>query len=400
MPQTFVFSTYGARGDVFPYLAIARELQNRGHRALVATSESYRREIEKRGLEFRAIRPDAPSGDDAQKMMHPINGTEFLFRRLLLPALRDSIADLRAVAVGSDVLISHTTSLAGPIVAEMERNRGLKWASSAVSPLSLLQNDVALPALPRAVDFPILNRAVLELLRRQFGMHLKETQHIRAELGLSRGDNALWSDAHSPQLQLCLWDERFAPVSGMEARRAVGFCFLADETPLSPEIEDFLSEGEAPIAFVVASFSDEWHWQVESIAAAEMQGKRALFLGGAKFSRGESDLFAPFAPLAPILPRCAALVHQGGIGTLALGLRAGLPMLLCPHSHDQPDNARRAQKLGLARVLAPKNYRAANVAHEIGVLLRDEEITARLNQWRGLQNGSANAADELEQFAN
>ncbi len=397
--STFVFSTHAARGDLHPYLAIARELKARGHRAIIASSESYRAETQNRGLEFRAVRPDSPTGSDAQKLMHPVNGTQWLFRYWLLPALRDSIADLRAATGDADVLITHTTSLAGPIVAQIERNRGLKWASSAVSPLALLQNDAVLPALPRAADFPALNRALWELLRRQFGMHLKETQQIRAELGLSRGDNALWSDAHSPLLQLCLWDEKFAPFKPNGVRKMTGFCFLDDETALSPEIESFLSEGEAPLLVVAASFSDEWSWQVESLAAAEQLGKRTLFLGAASFSRGEEDLRAPFAPLDPILPRGAALVHQGGIGTLALGLRAGLPMLLCPHSHDQPDNARRAQKLGLARVLAPRNYRAANIAREIETLLRDDEMKGRLNQWRELPNGSENAADELERFS-
>lgn len=398
MPQTFVFSTCAARGDVFPYLAIGRELRNRGHRVLIASSESYRGATEKIGLEFRAVRPDSPQGEAARHLMHPIHGTEYLFRRWLLPHLRESIADLRAAVENAEVLISHTTSLAGPIVAALEKSRGLKWASSAVSPLSLLQNDVALPVLPRAADFPLLNRTMLELLRRQFGLQLKETQQIRAEMGVSRGDNALWSDAHSPLLQLCLWDERFAPVAGIEARRAVGFCFLDQDEPLSGEIEAFLSAGEAPLVFVGASFSEieGERWRKASLEAAEMLEKRAIFLGGASFSGRNEILSLPFAPLQRILPRAAALVHWGGIGTLALGLRAGVPMLLCPHSHDQPDNARRAQKLGLARVLTPRNYRAAHVAREIELLLNQKP---HQNHWRALPNGSVNAANELERLS-
>lgn len=395
MPQTFVFSTHGARGDVWPYLAIARELQSRGARAIVATSENYRAEIEALGLEFRAIRPDAPRGADARKMMHPVSGTEFLFRHWLLPSLRQSIADLNAVCAGADVLITHTTSLAGPIVAQLEENRALKWASSAVSPLALLGDDVALPALPRAADFPVLNRAILKVLRRQFGMNLKQTQQIRAELGIPRGENALWSDAHSPQLQLALWSEKFAPIAGSSTRKAVGFCFLDSQAPLAPEIEEFLSDGEAPLVFVAASFSQSLDWEAQSEAAAKTLRKRAILLGARENSASDSILRVQFAPLEPILPRALALVHAGGIGTLALGLRAAIPMLLIPRAHDQFDNARRAEKSNWARMM-----KKGDLASQIDALLGDNELKTRLQNARvEFQNGAARAADELESLA-
>ena len=392
MPQTFVFSTHGARGDVWPYLAIARELQNRGARAVVATSENYRGEIEGLGLEFRAIRPDAPRGEAARKMMHPVSGTEWLFRHWLLPSLRESIADLDAVCQDADVLITHTTSLAGPIVAQLPRNRALNWASSAVSPLALLEGDVALPALPRAADFPLLNRAILALLRRQFGMNLKETQQVRADLGISRGENALWSDAHSPQLQLALWSEKFAPIAPDSKRKAVRFCFVDSQTPLAPATERFLRDGEAPLAFVAASFSQSGAWEMQSEAAARQLGKRAILLGAVANSVSDAILRVQFAPLEPILPRALALIHAGGIGTLALGLRAATPMLLAPRAHDQFDNARRAEKLGWARVM-----KGRDLAAQIGALLGDDELKNRLQNARGdFQYGAARAADELE----
>jgi UDP:flavonoid glycosyltransferase YjiC (YdhE family) len=55
-----VLTTFGSYGDVHPYLAIARELQARGHRATLATSELYRASVEAAGVGFRAIRPDLP----------------------------------------------------------------------------------------------------------------------------------------------------------------------------------------------------------------------------------------------------------------------------------------------------------------------------------------------------
>jgi rhamnosyltransferase subunit B len=399
MPKTFVFSTYGARGDVFPYLAIAAQLQKRGHKAILATSENYRSEVEKHGLEWAGVRPNSPSKADAERVMHPVTGSEYLFRQLLLPALRDSIADLRAIVQREKaaVLITHTTSLAGPIVAELERGNGLKWVSSVVSPLALFEDDAALPAFPGAAKFPRLNRTMMALLKRQFGMKLKETQSIRADLGISRGDNAMWGDAHSPTLQLCLLDDRFAPVSDSPVRKAVGFCTLDGAELESNNVEQFLREGEPPLLFVAASLSGSPLWENESVAAAKLLNKRALLLGADSFAQEEGVLKCHFIPVEAVLPRVAAMVHFGGIGTLALGLQAGTPMLLVPRSHDQPDNARRAQKLGIARVLAPNRYHAGAVAREVGKLLQDEEMKGRLGEWRdGFRNGAVRAAEELE----
>jgi UDP:flavonoid glycosyltransferase YjiC (YdhE family) len=75
-----------------------------------------------------------------------------------------------------------------------------------------------------------------------------------------------------------------------------------------------------------------------------------------------------YVPLGQLLPRAAALVHHGGIGTAAQGLAAGTPQLVMPLAHDQPDNADRLRRLGVGRELRPKSFSAANVARELQAL--------------------------------
>jgi UDP:flavonoid glycosyltransferase YjiC (YdhE family) len=73
-----------------------------------------------------------------------------------------------------------------------------------------------------------------------------------------------------------------------------------------------------------------------------------------------------------LLPRAAATVHQGGIGTTAQALRAGRPMLLVvPWAHDQPDNAERCRKLGLSRTVSRDQYRWEVVKSNLDRLLGD-----------------------------
>src|SRR5690606_39089954 len=108
-------------------------------------------------------------------------------------------------------------------------------------------------------------------------------------------------------------------------------------------------------------------------------GRRALFLTGypEQLPAGLPDTIVHrgYAPLSTVLPRAGALVHHGGIGTLAQGFAAGVPQLMMPMGFDQPDNAMRATRLGVARWLAPNRFTATRVAGALDALLGDERVS-------------------------
>jgi UDP:flavonoid glycosyltransferase YjiC (YdhE family) len=132
---------------------------------------------------------------------------------------------------------------------------------------------------------------------------------------------------------------------------------------------------------------------------------RALLLVGEERNRPAEtlpDTIAAFdyAPYGEVLPRARAIVHQGGIGTTAQGLRAGIPSLVVPFSHDQFDNAARVARTGAGRALPRSRYNARTAARELRALLEDESYTSRAaevgRQVRS-ENGAAAAADALEE---
>jgi UDP:flavonoid glycosyltransferase YjiC (YdhE family) len=92
---------------------------------------------------------------------------------------------------------------------------------------------------------------------------------------------------------------------------------------------------------------------------------------GIEFHRLRPDMPEQGSPeyVAMMLPRVAAMVHQGGVGTTGQGLRAGVPMLVVPFAHDQPDNGMRVERLGVARNLAREQYQGERVASELKELL-------------------------------
>jgi UDP:flavonoid glycosyltransferase YjiC (YdhE family) len=91
-------------------------------------------------------------------------------------------------------------------------------------------------------------------------------------------------------------------------------------------------------------------------------------------------IHVPYAPFSQLLPRCAALVHHGGIGTTAQALAAGLPQLIQPMSHDQPDNAERLRKLGVGDELSVRRFTGPNVARKLRGLIESPNVAGRCAQ--------------------
>ena len=96
--------TFGSLGDLHPMLALGRELQRRGHEAVIATSEYFRGRVTGFGLPFAAVRPDFRLDDETlvRRIMAGRRGTEFLLRDLVYPSVRVMHADL-APLVGPSV---------------------------------------------------------------------------------------------------------------------------------------------------------------------------------------------------------------------------------------------------------------------------------------------------------
>ena len=113
----------------------------------------------------------------------------------------------------------------------------------------------------------------------------------------------------------------------------------------------------------------------------------------------ENICIAKYAPYSRLFPRASVIVHQGGIGTTAQALRAGKPMLVMPYSHDQPDNARRVRRLGVAKVVQRKNYTAGRAAKMIQGLLANSRYAERavaIQQVMAKEDGLKAACDALE----
>jgi UDP:flavonoid glycosyltransferase YjiC (YdhE family) len=381
-----VITTFGSLGDLHPYLAIALELERRGHEAIVATAECHRQYVESRGLGFRPVRPDCDWLNEPEKLrrfMHLRFGLIRLVRELVFPMLRESYDDLLNAVEGADLLVSQAP-LAARLVAE---KTGLTWASTIHIPLLFFSacDQPLLPLAPlvcKRLRFlgPAVWRPAFHLSKRGTRVLAKPWYDLHRELGLPQagGINCL-GDSHSPTLVLALFSKLLAEKQPDWPEQSVvtGFPFYdgGNGRPLPPDLAKFIDAGPPPIVFTLgtAVSTAAGTFFEHSAAAARRLGRRAvLVLKDARNRPAELPdgvMAVDYAPFTALFPRAAAIVHHGGIGTTGLAMRAGRPTLVVPHSWDQPDNADRVRRLGVARVLAPWHYTPARAARELQTLL-------------------------------
>jgi UDP:flavonoid glycosyltransferase YjiC (YdhE family) len=416
MAMRIILSTFGSFGDIHPYMAIALELQGRGHVPVIATMHGYRESIEAAGLLFAPIRPDVPfpkeqSSELVEKIMEPKTGPRFLTEGLIFPAVRDSYADLLKVVEGADLLITHPAAPAGPLVA---RKSGMPWISTVLAPFSFYSSyDPPVPPFWQWTrKLSVLGPDVMGfLLRVMKGTYkAKAVTDFRDELGLPDTGNPMFEGQHSQTLVLALFSELFGQrqPDWPKQTEITGFCFY-DVNPnveIPIELMHFLDNGAPPIVFTLGS-SAVWvarDFFEQSIKAAKLIGRRAVLLVGDErnlpHALPEGIIALDYLPYQTLLPRACAVVHHGGVGTTSHGLLAGVPTLIVPFAFDQSDNAEHAFKMGTSRTLYRDKYDAPRVASELEELLRRPsyarralEVSQRLKQ----ENGPARAADLIEQ---
>jgi rhamnosyltransferase subunit B len=275
------------------------------------------------------------------------------------------------------------------------------------------------PAVFLSVEEPPVLRAGAEWLREAprwvvrflYGLGFLQTDRLlagwvnrlRRELGLRDAVRRVLRDYWmSPLRVLALFPDWFAPKQpDWPAQTLVTRFPLYDEDGGAcpgPEVEAFLASGEPPLLFTPGSANIQaarfFRVAVETCARLN---QRALFV--TPYAQQvpprlpASILHVPSAPFSRLFPRCAAVVHHGGIGTVAQGLAAGVPQLVMALSHDQPDNGNRLRRMGVGDYLYPRAFRAATVTAGLERLLTSAEVSLACGRYRDLMARQMSTAD-------
>ena len=318
-----LLTNLGSTGDVQPLINLAVELQHHGHRAELALPPYFGELAAARGcgfiplgphLDFRAIQrrtlESLARGEDPLELRR--ESADLL--RSMLPRMFD---ELSAACRTADVLISGPLQPAAPMIHELTR----------IPFVAVLYNHFggAEPEGERRALTAVINP-------------------FRASLGLPPVAFPSTRDAASPQLTLYAISRHVLPpaASWPPHFHMIGFFFAEDERGGDSALQDFLEDGDPPVFVTFGSMVHADPRRVSRVVleAIERSGRRAVVQGG------WSGLFD--GPLPPqvrateyvsyrwLLPRVAAVVHHGGIGTTAETLRAGVPSVFVPHAWEQP----------------------------------------------------------------
>lgn len=388
-----LMSALGSYGDVLPIVGLAAALKERGHEAIVIANPHFQPVVESAGVGYLPLGTEEEYDELARHpdLWHSLWGALLVMRIGMSGYLRRLYDVIDANHSPDTVLVAHCLDLASRVHQD---KYGTPVASVHLAPLTLRSYH----EMPQYFGMLRQKWVPRWLLRAQFWVGdcivdrvvAGELDSLRRSLGLNPVRGVMREWYFSPQLVLGLFPDWFAPPQPDWPPNTVPTGFpLWDQSAtmnLSDDVLEFLRAGEPPIVFAPGSAMTQGEWFFEAaVDACQRLGRRGILT-----TRYPEQLpkelpndvrHFDFVPFSRLLPRAAALVYHGGIGTCGQGLAAGLPQLVMPMAFDQLDNATRLQRLGVAGILPRKKFRGPAVARELDSLLSSGSVREASTQW-------------------
>jgi sterol 3beta-glucosyltransferase len=354
----------GSRGDVLPYTTLGRALQEAGHRVRFATFESFGPVVEAQGLAFHPVRGDVQallSGPGGLTLVESGRSALRMARsvlRLFGTMAEDFARDFSApVLWDAELIICQVPG--GLYGYDLAERLEVPLVLAAVMPLTPTRHEPML-AFPRwPAPIPGYNRLTHRLAYQLVwqGFRPAISRWRRQVLGLSKAP--LWGYGQRMERQRVPVLNGFSahvvprPPDWGEHVHVTGYWFPEEANWQPPEdLRAFLDAGPPPvfIGFGSMPLRNRARTTATVLEALRQLGQRAIVhagwagLGEGALPPGVHPI--DYAPYAWLFPRMAAIVHHGGAGTTAFGLRAGVPCLVVPFLFDQFYWGRRIAELG------------------------------------------------------
>lgn len=406
-----VLLTAGSRGDVQPFIALAREVQRNGHDVTLAGPADARELVSGYGVPFASL------GVDYQAMLKdPKMGGAVLGRpSAIVRAMREARKQMHSLldhawtaSQGADAVVFHPKALAGSHIAE---TLSIPCFLAIPAPLLTPTQEFPVPIGALAnLDLGPLNRATYRLGQLAALPYHGIIDRWRGNtLGLPPRSrlSSPFSVGGKPPPVLYAFSETMVPraLDWPEDVHVTGFWLLDDEmAEYEPPaaVRAFLEDGEPPVYIGFGSMTggDSKRTTGVVLEAVGRAGGRAILSVGWGGLRPPdvpgNVLVVTSMPHQWLFPRCAAVVHHGGAGTTATGLHAGRPTVICPYFGDQLFWGQRVHSAGAGPAPIPqKRLRASELSQAIRTAVSDPLMRKRAEDLgialRG-ENGARRAA--------
>ena len=391
----------GSRGDLQPYIALGKALQQKGQQVQIATLLDFQEFVCAHGLDYFPVNGrlstllNSDVVANAKKVDNPLKFIQS-FRELGNIA-GELQSDLFDACVGSDLIIYHPGAVIGYFAAQKMGIPGVLASPFPMTPTS------EYPALI-FYHFP------------QFGGYYNKLTHkIFEKIMWMASKNPMkkfWMDKFGtlPENFSCPFEKHITdkfptiiscsqhvfanPKDWPDHIYNTGYWFLDEEPGWVPPqaLTNFLHQGPPPVYVGFGSVTDSnqvnetIHLVIESLRMAGCRG--VLSFGGQTEKFLAKDIFfLDDVPHSWLFPRMSVVIYHGGAGTTAAGFRAGVPSVIIPHSNDQFAWGKRVFELGVGSKPIPrKKLTAERLATAIRYALQDEVRKAATNLGNKIRN--------------
>ena len=384
--------TLGSRGDVQPYLPLGLGLQRAGFGVRLATFNTFREFVVEHGLEFAEISGDPRSTMNSeagqawlQSGRNIITATKQMRRAVAGDEIIQSFNDVLEVCRGTDAIVY---SFMGATAYHAAEKLEVPSIFALLQPFSRsrLTPSMIAPHLPLGGRYNLLTHYLSEQLiwlvaSKMINRWRRESLNLPA-LSWNGLFNRVYEEKH-PYLYGFSPSVVPRPADWPAWHHISGYWFLDHDPAWSPPeaLLRFLEAGSKPVSIGFGSMTGRGAAKLLDVAvqALEQTGQRAILLGGWADPQSvevpETIFKIDAVPHDWLFPRMAAVVHHGGAGTTAAGLRAGVPSVLVPFFGDQPYWGRRVHALGVGpRPIQRRALTAPRLVEAISSAVDDETI--------------------------
>jgi UDP:flavonoid glycosyltransferase YjiC (YdhE family) len=411
----------GSRGDVEPYIALGQGLQKAGHAARLVAHDNFGALTQAHGVEFWSIEGNSQEVAQSAEMRKLLEKGNFLaiLKKMGKDAQSNALAFARGGLTACEDVDLIIAGLGGSFIGvALAEKLGIPFMQSYYVPFSPTRAypNALFPKVPAFLNGS-LNRVSYRLAQQMMWQGFRSADTLARRRVLDLPHASFFGPFNSERFTqhpvlYCYSPAVIPPPEDWDERmRVTGYWFLDPDEEWTPpaDLLEFLRAGSPPIFIGFGSMSprDPAAMTQVILQALVRTQQRAIILsgwGGLHATDLPSSVYLLDAiPFAWLFPRVAAVVHHGGAGTTAAGLRAGVPSIIVPFFADQPFWGRRVAELGVGPQPIPrKRFTADRLAQAIEIAVTDRAMRQRaadLGATIRSEDGIARAIEVINQCA-